>query len=318
MTERGQRGGPEILHADVEAAFRERADLRAQHQGLRSARARPVADEATRRLGGPLPLRMGGEHDEGGEVSHVGGDRDLAHQLAHGEHLGTGQHAPDLDVPHVGGAVDDLGELLESRIADPQLEEEAVELRLRQRVGAFHLDGVLGGEHEEGRGQRVGVAGDGDRPLLHALQQRGLRLRGGPVHLVGEQDVAEDGPALELEVLPRLGVFHDDIGADDVARHQVRRELDAGEGELEALREGLDEKRLAEAGDAFQQHVTAREETDQHLADDVVVADDDLADLGAQRLVGAHELLDSLLLGLTRHGRLRHERLLSRLGIDPS
>ena len=130
--------------------------------------------------------------------------------------------------------------------------------------------------------------------------------------------MAEDGPPLELEVFSRLGVFHDDVGTDDVARHQVGRELDAGERELEALREGLDEECLAEPGDAFQQHVTAREETDQHLADDVVVADDHLADLGAQRLVGAHELLNSLLLGLARNGRLRHERLLSRLGIDPS
>jgi len=64
--------------------------------------------------------------------------------------------------------------------------------------------------------------------------------------------------------------------------------------------------------------VTAREEADQNLADDLVVADDDLADLGPERLVGVDELADPLLLGLVRHGRLRHERLLSRLGIDSS
>jgi hypothetical protein len=48
------------------------------------------------------------------------------------------------------------------------------------------------------------------------------------------------------------------------------------------------------------------------------MADDDLADLGPERLVGGDELLDPLLLRLARHGRLRHERLLSRLGIDSS
>ena len=114
------------------------------------------------------------------------------------------------------------------------------------------------------------------------------------------------GPRWNWKCFRASGVLHDDVGADDVARHQVGRELDAGEGELEALREGLDQECLAEPGDAFQQHVTAREEADQHLADDVVVADDDLADLGPQRLVSAHELLDSLLLGLARNGRLRH------------
>ena len=40
--------------------------------------------------------------------------------------------------------------------ADPQA--EAVELRLGQRVGPVELDRVLGGEHEEGRGQRPGRA----------------------------------------------------------------------------------------------------------------------------------------------------------------
>jgi hypothetical protein len=47
------------------------------------------------------------------------------------------------------------------------------------------------------------------------------------------------------------------------------------------------------------------------------MADDDLADLGAEGLIAAHELLDTLLLGLG-HGRLGHERLLFPPGIVSS
>ncbi len=45
-------------------------------------------------------------------------------------------------------------------------------------------------------------------------------------------------------------------------------------------RQRADEERLAEAGNAFEQHVPADEEARQHAADDVALADDDLADLG--------------------------------------
>ena len=44
--------------------------------------------------------------------------------------------------------------LLASGQLDPQLEQESIELRLRQRIRPLHLDRVLGGQHEERRRQR--------------------------------------------------------------------------------------------------------------------------------------------------------------------
>ena len=46
------------------------------------------------------------------------------------------------------------------RVADVEAEQEAVELRLGQRIGALVLDRVLGPDHEERVGQRVGDAVD--------------------------------------------------------------------------------------------------------------------------------------------------------------
>ena len=50
--------------------------------------------------------------------------------------------------------------LLGGRVADLELEQEAVELGLRQRVGALVLDRVLGGDDDERVGQRPGLALD--------------------------------------------------------------------------------------------------------------------------------------------------------------
>ena len=86
--------------------------------------------------------------------------------------------------------------MLRLRIAEPDPEHEPVELGLRQSERALVLDGVLGGDDQERVGHRVGDAVDRRLPLLHALQERGLGLGRGSVDLVGEDDLAEDGPAV--------------------------------------------------------------------------------------------------------------------------
>ena len=73
--------------------------------------------------------------------------------------------------------------------------------------------------------------------------------------------------------------FVEHLGAGDVGRHQVGRELDALERQVEDLRDGLDQQRLGESGHAGDQAVPAGEERDEHLIDDLVLPDDDLADL---------------------------------------
>ena len=95
-------------------------------------------------------------------------------------------------------AVDPPGEdvpfLLGRRVTERDPQQEAVELRLGQRVRALVLDRVGRGQHVERLGERERRALDGDLALLHRLEQRGLGLRRGPVDLVYEaprQQVAE-------------------------------------------------------------------------------------------------------------------------------
>src|SRR5262249_32665055 len=70
----------------------------------------------------------------------------------------------------------------------------AVELGLGQRVGALLLDRVLRGEDGEDARQRVAGAVHGHLPLLHRLEQRGLRLGGARLISSPSRNWANTGP----------------------------------------------------------------------------------------------------------------------------
>ena len=67
--------------------------------------------------------------------------------------------------------------------------------------------------------------------------------------------------------------------AGEVGRQHVGRELHALEVDADRARERVREQRLGDAGHAFEQHVAAGGRTGEQHLDDVVLADDDLADL---------------------------------------
>ena len=92
--------------------------------------------------------------------------------------------------------------------------------------------------------------------------------------------LANSGPCEELELAAAgRAVLLDDFGAGDVGRHQVGGELDAAEVQRQALGQGADHQRLGQPGHAFEDAVAAAEQGDQQLLDDLVLADDDAAEL---------------------------------------
>ena len=150
-------------------------------------------------------------------------------------------------------------------IAHRHPQQEAVELRLRQPIDAFLLDRVLRRQHQERLRQRQRRPLDRDLEFLHRFQQGGLRLGRGAVDLVGEQHLAEDRSLAQDEL---VGLAVEDVGAGDVARQQVRRELDALVLAAEDAGERLGERRLGDAGDAFDQDVPGGEQGDEQLLGD--------------------------------------------------
>ena len=168
---------------------------------------------------------------------------------------------------------------LSGRVADPHEEQEAVELGLGQGVGALLLDRVLGRHDEEQRGERIGGAPDRDLALPHRFEQCGLHLRGGPVHLVGEQHVVEQRAALEHEA---RGLRAVDLGAGEIGGEQVGGELHPVEVALDAGGERLHRGRLREPRRTFHQQVAVGEQGDEKPVDERLLADDPGAQGAAQ------------------------------------
>src|SRR5581483_2239719 len=275
------------------AALKNRARLRAEDEILRRARARTpldvVPDELRR--GAVFRTRALRERDGVADDERRGGD--APHELLIAQDRRAVHHLVRLGTADRGRLHDDLNLVVERRILNLDLEHEAVELRLGQRVRAFLLDRVLRREDEKRQLERKGLPAGGDFVLLHRLEQRRLSLRRRPVDLVGEENIGEDRSLHELERAPAgRRILLKNIGAGDIRRHQVRRELDAIEVEIENLRERADEQRLREAGDADEQAVAAREKRGQHLFDDFVLSDDHLADLREHGVALRGELLD--------------------------
>jgi hypothetical protein len=94
-----------------------------------------------------------------------------------------------------------------------------------------------------------------------------------------QDDLAEERAPLEREVPPPLRRLDHDVGADDVGGHQVRGELDAGETQIQALRQGLDQEGLSQPRHPLQEGMPTGEQTDQDAADDLPVAHHHLGDL---------------------------------------
>ena len=122
--------------------------------------------------------------------------------------------------------------VLRGRIRHFDVDQEAIHLRLGQRIGALLLDRILRGQDQEQIRQLVRFARDRDLAFLHRLQQRRLDLGRCPIDLVGQDQIAEQRTGLELE---RSVLFAIDLRAGHVGGQQVGRELHAAKFALDQL-----------------------------------------------------------------------------------
>ena len=181
-------------------------------------------------------------------------------------------------------------------VAHAQAQQESVELRRGQELRSGRADGILRRQHEKRLRQRMRLPVDGHAALLHSLQQGRLRLGGGTVDLVRQQQVRHDRARL-VGKGSRLLVI--DGEAQNVRRHRVRRELHAAGLQPERACEGHSQRRLADAGHVVQQHMALRQHGHQDLFHDLPLAEDDLLHL-------AEHLRRKLILFLFHHAASRY------------
>ena len=162
----GQRA--HIFVARVGTALEQRARLGSRRHRQRSARARAVCQLLRR----TRSSRMRSIDETRDVPDHDVRQMHAAHQLRELRELAPIEHAV------YSGVLADLAvgddPLQRSYIAAQhlQLEEEAIELRLGQRIGPLQLDRVLRRQHEERIRERVRLSHDGDGPLLHRFEER--------------------------------------------------------------------------------------------------------------------------------------------------
>jgi hypothetical protein len=105
---------------------------------------------------------------------------------------------------------------------------------------------------------------------------------------------AKIGPA-GTELAPAGGGFHHHVGPEDVRRHQVGRELDAVERQVQRLPQRPHQQGLAQTR-ARPRAARGRRQTRaiSVFSTTIVLADDDPPDLGAQTMVGFPKEFDLL------------------------
>ena len=141
----------DVLGDHVAAAAQERHGARGLREGQGGARARRRRRSAGRARTSPTSRGARVARDERHHVVARGARpcRPRARGRASrrtASPVSTRRHGGRLARDH---AVEDLPLLRLRRVVDPHLQQEAVDLRLGQRVGALLLDRVLGGEDQE-------------------------------------------------------------------------------------------------------------------------------------------------------------------------
>src|SRR5579884_1226725 len=304
--------GAHVFAGDVIAAMQHGAGLGCKDEELCGTRAgsprNVIADEighidlsrfgtagrwCTRLVGSDAAAFARQARELHGVADHVRRDRHLADDVLHFQNVRRRQDALDLWDVRRCRLLNDAELFLFVGIIDEDIEHEAVLLRFGQRIGAFLLDRVLRRQDEERIGQLVPRAADGDLAFLHRFEQSGLRLRRRAVDLVGEDDIGEQRAVQELEqTLACRLVFLQNLGAGDVRRHEVRRELDAAEAQTERVGQRADHKRFGKSRYTDKQTVATREDGDEQFFEDFFLTDDGFTQLLADAAITAVESFD--------------------------
>src|SRR4029434_2483202 len=113
-----------------------------------------------------------------------------------------------------------------------------------QRLQSRYTDRIMRGQNYERARQGMGFAEDRYLLFLHRLQDRRLGLRCRTVDLIREDHMGKYRSFFELKLAAAIG-FGQNLCADDVGGHQIRRELNTLERNAEDVTQGFHQQGLA-------------------------------------------------------------------------
>ena len=162
-------------------------------------------------------------------------------------------------------------------VIDHDVQQETVELGLRQRVGPLLLDGILRGHDHKEIWQRVGHRTNRDLPFAHGLEQGRLHLCRGAVDFVRQHEIMKQRTLPEHE---GAGFGSIDFGARQIGRQEIGRELQPVEVALHAMAQHLDRPGLGEPRRPFDQQVPVAKQRRQHAGQQRLLTDDEARQVG--------------------------------------
>ena len=227
-------------------------------------------------------------------LNHVVGNRDATHKLLEAKDVGSVHHLCDRCNSARCCGLHNGDFFIVRWVIQKQVEHETVELCFWKRVRTLLFDWVLCSEHEERLFETIRCTRGGYGILLHGFEQSSLRLWRRAVDFVGQHDVGKDWPLDKAKCFLAGGsVLFDHFGTGNVARHQIGRELHAREGQVHGVSHRANEQCLGKTRHTDQQTVSAGEECNQELLDNIRLSNDNLCDLGGCRTDPVGEIFDT-------------------------
>jgi len=164
------------------------------------------------------------------------------------------------------------------------------------------LNRILGCDYQEWPRHFSRLSLHRDLTFIHDFEQRRLCLRGRAVYLVCEKYISEDRARFEIKAFLCRGIHR---GSKKIAGQHVTCELDALKHAIQRAGEGLSQSCFANSGNAFNEQVSAREDSDECKPDDPIVSAYHCAESILQALRALVQGSDFSLQGLVSHvGRL--------------
>lgn len=245
MRQNGRHQGFDIIGQDVVSSIESSARLGGTEQSQRTARAGAqvhigvAAGTVSQFYDVTFDRRSSIHRSDGfGSLENFFGRKDRRNAFNRMPQLLSLQH--DHFVRQVG-------------ITQPNAQQEAVELGFGEGKRPLVFNWVLGCQHHEGAGQRIGDAIYRHLTLVHRFEQGSLGFGRCAVDFIRKDDLPENRSETELE-LARFLI--EDRDAGHVGGQHIGRELHPIEEAAQRFGHGTRHNGLADTGDIFDEDVS--------------------------------------------------------------
>src|SRR5262249_26459697 len=132
----------------------------------------------------------------------------------------------------------------------------------------------LSSQHKEWSRKFMRSALHRDIAFLHGFEKSGLRFWRRAVDFVRQNNVREYRPTDKFQgASTGRAIFLDDLGAGNIGRHQIRRELNALERKIQNVGNGANQQSLGQSGNTGDDRMSSYEKREEDLFDNFILTD---------------------------------------------